>query len=566
MLEEERARIHSEDYADLIIEYRRNPKLLEGFTDATIHIMNDAFAIVHVPATQITDRTIEQFGFSVIPNLFGLISETSLEASRVDRLRTIPAFDLRGEGVLVGIVDTGIDYTNPVFRREDGTTKVMAIWDQTIDSAQEYPYNYYFGTQYQAEQINQALASENPLEIVPSTDEIGHGTMLASIAAGMDIPEDDFYGVAPEADLVVVKLLPAKMVYRDFFFIPEGVPSYQENKIMWGVQYCIAKARELGRPIAICIGLGTSQEAHDGRSHLSTFLDIVADFSNTAVVVAVGNEGNTGRHFFGIVDPEVGNTRVELNVSENDPNFTMELWGDAPGIFSIDILSPSGEYIPRIPPGLKVSRVISFIFENAVIYLDYQTVESETGDQLIFLRLENMTPGIWQFNVYGQGDLVTAFHIWLPMGEFISNETYFIQPNIYTTILAPGTAMIPISITAYNPLNENLYVNSSRGYTRAGIIKPDLAAPGVNYIAPVLGGGYTAYTGTSVAAAHATGIAAMVLEWGVIRGNQPGMDTTVIKKFLIRGARRRPNLTYPNRDWGYGILDVFNVFDILRGD
>ena len=262
----------------------------------------------------------------------------------------------------------------------------------------------------------------------------------------------------------------------------------------------------------------------------------------------------------------IGSNTVEMNVGENDSGFSMNLWGEPPGIYSIDILSPSGEYIPRISPSLRVNRVISFIFEKTIIFVDYQLIESQTGDQLVLLRFENASPGTWRFNVYGRGDLATGFHIWLPMGDFISSETYFIQPNIYTTLLSPGTSVVPITVTAYNPVNNNLYVNSSRGYTRDNIVKPEIAAPGVNYIAPSLNHGFETFTGTSISAAHTAGVVALLLEWGTVRGNRPAMDTGTIKNLLIRGARRAQNIVYPNRDWGYGILDIVSTFENMRAD
>ena len=152
------------------------------------------------------------------------------------------------------------------------------------------------------------------------------------------------------------------------------------------------------------------------------------------------------------------------------------------------------------------------------------------------------------------------------MGNFISENTYFIQPNIFTTVLSPGTTTYPITVTSYNPVNNNLYVNAGRGYTRNNTIKPEIAAPGVNYLAPSLNHTFQAFTGTSVSAAHTAGVVALILEWGTVRGNEPGMDSNVLKNYLIRGARRSTNLTYPNRDWGYGILDVFKVFENMRAD
>ncbi len=560
-----RQRILNEDYIDLIIDYRNSPQLLRSFTDAVVHIMNDSYAIVYVPASQLMARNVA-FRSSQIPNLFGLTDDTSLEASGVTEIRNLPLFNLRGQDILIAVIDTGIDYTNPVFLHQDGTTKIVSIWDQSIDTPGAAPYNTEFGTEYSQEQINQALQSQTPLEVVPSMDTVGHGTMMAAVAAGNEVEEESFSGVAPNSELIIVKVRQAKRALAEFYGIPENVVCFQENTLMWAVQYVSRKSREIGRPLVICLGCGTSQDSHDGRSPLSQFVDIIASFPNFVIVAPAGNEGNMGRHFYGVIDPSIGNTIVELNVGEGDSNFSMELWGNSPGIYSIDLLSPSGEYIPRIPAGLRVNRLITFIFEPTIINIDYYTVETQTGDQLIFMRFRNITPGIWRFTVYGQGDLATGFHIWLPMDEFITRDTYFIQPNIYTTVLAPGTAPTPITATAYNPLNNNLYVNSGRGYTRTNTIKPELAAPGVNYIAPTLEKTFKTYTGTSVAAAHLAGIAALLLEWGIVRGNQKGMNSVVVKNYLIRGAKRRPNLTYPNRDWGYGIVDLFNTFDILRSD
>jgi len=564
MLGQDRDIIIGDQYFDLIIEYRTYPQLITLFENATLHIMNELYAVLHVPINQFNEN-VSAVRFTEIPLVYGLTDETSLRASRVIDIRNTPAFNLRGEGVIIAIIDTGIDYTNPVFLRPDGTTKILSIWDQSINTGPSPP-DANFGTVYTREQINEALASEDPFSIVPSMDEVGHGTMLAGIAAGNDVEEEGFLGVAPDADLLIVKLRQAKQSARNFFLIPDNVVCFQENHIMWAVQYCNDVAVQLNRPLVICLGLGTSQGPHMGRIPLSVILNVVADLPDRAVVVSAGNEGNMGRHYYGVIDPSIGSNTVELNVDESDKGFSLELWGDTPGIYSIDVLSPSGEYIPRIPPSLRVNRVISFIFEKTMLYINYHTIESETGDQLILIRFENASPGIWRFNVYGHGDLATGFHMWLPMGSFISRNTFFIQPNIFTTVLSPGTSIYPITVTSYNPVNNNLYVNSSRGYTRDNTIKPEIAAPGVNYLAPTLNHTFELFSGTSVSAAHTAGVAALMLEWGRVRGNNPGMDSNVLKNILIRGARRRANLVYPNRDWGYGILDIFSVFENMRED
>lgn len=559
---EERERIISNDYADLLIKYSGNPAVFENFTDATVQIIDFFNAIVRVPVGQITDDIIVKKGYSVMPSLFGIISEISLESSGVTRLRSIPNFNLTGSGVLIGIIDTGIDYTNPVFQYADNTTRIAYIWDQTIFNS-NYPEGTFYGTEYSREQINTALNSENPLEIVPSVDENGHGTMLAGIAAGNDDPANGFYGIAGGAEYVVVKLKPAKTYLKNFFMIPEDAICYQENDILFALNYLLNAAIRLNRPIAICIALGTSQGAHDGRGTLSSFISYLADNAGVAMIVAAGNEGASRRHYFGTIDSTAGFELVELNVGANENGFSMELWGDSPGIFSVDILTPSGEYVPRISAKLNENREISFVFEQTIIFIDYQMVESQSGDQLILMRFRNPAPGIWRIKVYTKGDIQTGFHIWLPMSGFISDQTYFIRSNPYTTILSLGNSLVPVTMTSYNPEDDTLYTNASRGFTRINEIKPDLAAPGVNIISPTVNHGFIAVSGTSPAAAHTTGAAALLLEWGIVRGNLPNMSTITMKNLMLRGARRNIDTVYPNKDWGYGILDVYNVFSRL---
>lgn len=559
----ERNRIISNDYADLLVPYYGNQYILEGFDPEAIHILNFFYAVIHIPVEQISEDIIARMGYSSMPALYGLINEASLEASGIVRLRNIPGLNLRGQGVLIGIIDTGIDYTNPVFQYADNTTRIVSIWDQTI-SSDDYPEGFYYGTEYTNNQINNALQNENPLEIVPSEDEIGHGTMIAGIAGGNSVPESEFSGVAPDAEIVVVKLKQAKPYLKDFFCVPEDAICYQTNDIMTGVDYVLKTADRLNRPLVICIGLGTSQGPHDGSGPLDSYISHQAEYVGVTVVIAAGNEGNARSHFFGVVDPTIGYQQVELIVGEDESGFSMELWGESPNTYSIDIMSPYGEYESRITARLQENRVISYVLEKTIIYLDYQMVEAESGEQLILVRFQNPTPGNWKFNVYARGDLPQSFHIWLPITGFISENTFFVQSNPFTTITSPGNSFIPITVTAYNHEDDSLNLNASRGYTRIEKIKPEIAAPGVNLLSPILDKGFTYVTGSSSSAAYLAGVVAMILEWGIVKGHSTDMTTLAIKNFLIRGARRDIDKLYPNRDWGYGILDVFNVFNALR--
>ncbi len=565
MTEEERYKIISEDYADLLNKYNENPVFLKRYgEDVTNLIINRQYAVLYVPVSRFTERALSEFIFPAIPSLYGLTSKASLEASGITTLRKIPNLNLRGEGTLIGIVDTGIDYTNPVFRYADGSTKIAALWDQMVDTG-NYPEGFFYGTEYTREQINTALNSDDPLRIVNSTDDIGHGTMLAGIAAGVESPANDFYGVAPLAELAVVKLKPAKIFLKKFFRIPGDAICYQENDIMTGVKYLIRMAERVKKPIAICIALGSSFSSHEGADYLSDFLSIQGTEVGNAIVISAGNEGNNKRHYSGSVDPKQGYDTVELNVGENEGGFSMELWGSAVAIFSIDILSPSGEYIPRITGGLEGSRVISFLYEKTVLNIDYQLNEIHSGNPVYLIRFQDPAPGIWRIRVYARSDMKVDFHIWLPMGDFISDNTYFIRPDPFTTVLQPGNATVPMCVTAYDDANQGRYLEASKGFTRMNRVVPDFAAPGVNVIAPTLTKEFRPFSGTGVAAAHTAGVAAMLLEWGIVHGNIPRMNTLTIKILLVRGAERSLREEYPNRNWGYGILDIYNTFQVIRG-
>lgn len=559
--------IIGEDYSDFIYEYRKNISTLEAIPNSCYNAVDDNYAVVYTPTASVSIETLfHDYGYGIFPYLYGLMDVGSLEASGVTRVRNVPNLSLLGEGVLIGIVDTGIDYTHEAFKNADGTTRIAAIWDQTIQTG-PYPETYYYGTEYSREQINEALRNENPHSVVPTIDELGHGTFMAGIAGGTPNLQNEFSGVAPMTEFVVVKLKQAKQNIRKVFRVPSDAVCYQENDIMFGVRYLSDIAKKLSRPIAICFGLGSSQGSHDGRGSLTNFISILADQSGVAVSVAAGNEGNAGHHFQGVISrgSEQSNM-VELKVGPNVKGFTMELWGNAPGTFSIDILSPSGEYIPRIPARIGEAREIRFIFEETVINVNYFLLETQTGDQLILIRFDNPTEGIWRFKVYSSGDLNSEFHIWLPITQFLGTETFFVQPTPNVTVTSPGNSIIPIVATAYDYTNSSLYLQAGRGFSRVGAVTPSLAAPGVNLTGPEPGGTYGKRTGTSVAAAHTAGITAMLLQWGIQSGYYSQLDSVEIKNLLIRGAKRSPNNTYPNPEWGYGIIDIYNTFINLRGE
>jgi subtilisin family serine protease len=319
-------RIISEDYVDFIFENDEIPTSLTTIPDICYISINNIYAVIHFPISKLPTNLIQKYSYSILPTCFGLLDIGSLEASGVTRIQNSPYLNLTGQGVLIGIVDTGIDYRHEAFKNADGTTRIISIWDQTINNSLARPPSFYYGSEYTQEQINIALSSSDPLSIVPTMDTNGHGTSLAGIAAGTRNEVEKFSGVAYESKLVVVKLKPAKQYLKQFFFIPPEAECYQENDIMQGIRYLLNVAKKLERPISICIGVGTSQGAHNAQSPLSSYITSISSQRGVGMSIAAGNEGNRGHHYSGIVDPAIGYDTVELKIGPNNEGFSMELW------------------------------------------------------------------------------------------------------------------------------------------------------------------------------------------------------------------------------------------------
>nr|WP_294495131.1 S8 family peptidase [uncultured Anaerosporobacter sp.] len=560
MNERERYKITSNDYADIIIEFSR----YTGEYDLNnMTILSDRYAIIHIPVDALSKDSINQYGYEGFPSCLDLTSTIDLEASGVLRVQQVPNLNLRGNNVLVGIIDTGINYTHPAFLHTDGTTRIQTIWDQTIESEDSYPPKYFYGTEFSSEQINLALQSDNPLDIVPSTDTNGHGTMLAGVAAGTESTKDGFSGVVPESELVIVKLKEAKTFTKEFFLIPEDVLCYQETDIILATKYLVDYAMKVNRPIAICIGLGTNQGGHDYKGVMSSILARYSVYAGVGISTSAGNELNLAHHYYGVVERNSTGVVAEVNIGISRPSFSMELWSSVPSSLTAEIISPTGESFISPPTRLIETRRKDFIFENTTIWVNNISLESQTGDQLILFRLQNPSSGVWRFRITSRNPVESTFHMWLPSKGFIPADTLFLKPNPDTIILSPGNAEDLIAVGAYNTENDSIYVNSSRGPTRLKTLRPDFCAPGVNILGPNLAKSYTTGTGTGLAAAHVTGLAAMLLEWGIVRGNLAGMGTPEIKTLLIRGAVQKTSNTYPNNSWGYGAVNIYNSFQSL---
>lgn len=565
MTDSERLKIPSEKYADLIISDSDRDEFLTNYPKASVSLSFSNSSIFHIPVENMTFDSIHRFGYNSIPACFGLLTGNPVIPENNPAPLPLP-FNVEngysGKDVIIGLIDTGIDYRNAAFIKEDGTSRILSIWDQSIESS-NYPKNFFYGTEYSNELINNALRSENPLSIVPSMDEIGHGTMLAGVSGGSRNEEYGFSGVAYNASFAVVKLKPAKAYLKDFYVIPPDAICYQENDIISGVTYLHQLAEANKKPLVICLGVGSSQSDHTGNRALSRFLAEIGELNGRGVAVSAGNEGNRESHYYGDIKPPETFDDVVLTVGQNSYGFTMQFWGTSPNWFWIDLYAPDGEFISRVPPSTTKSIVYSF--DNMTIIIDSQIKEPYSTEQFIVMRFYQPIAGDWHFYVYGaKGDLPMRFHFWLPIHNFLTPGTVFLEPNNNTTIVAPGNNSSLICATAYNPVNNTLFFYASKGNTITNFPKPDITAPGVEVLSPYINNQFIHVTGTSVSSAYIAGVIGLLLEWGVTDGNFPEIDNALLKKIITQSASRKPNETYPNPDWGYGIVDINKMGSVIN--
>ena len=450
---------------------------------------------------------------------------------------------LTGKGILMGIVDSGIDYFHQDFRNEDGSSRILALWDQSIPGRP--PRGYATGTEYTKEEIDEALAlGENQgRRLVPSVDTSGHGTAVLGIAAGNGRASEGLNrGVAYESDLLVVKM-----------GIPRENSFPRTTELIQGIDYLVRKALELNRPLAINLSFGNNYGSHRGDSLLENYIDTVAAMGRTVIVTGTGNNGSQPWHAGGIL--QQGKTEeIQLAVGVFEPTLNVQLWKDYEDEMEIYLESPSGERIGPLYERLGPQR---HRLENTELLIYYGKPGPYQLSQEIYIDFipvgNYVDSGVWKILLSGKRVRSGQYFLWLPGVNVLNRGTGFYFPRAVGTLTIPSTAEKIISVGAYDS-RLNAYADfSGRGSQYLPIQKPDLVAPGVSITAPSPGGSYTPVTGTSFAAPFVSGSAALLMEWGIVKGNDPFLYGEKVKAYLRRGAQPLGGVgEYPNVEVGWG--------------
>ena len=566
--------VGQENVEEYLIEYRGD--LLEQIKNidyACAFIITNKLAIIVVKDDRLDElrSDVPAIIFVNFRNKYVLEGTSTTYVSNIRPIKINPYLNLTGRGVIIGIVDTGIDYTNKEFLREDNTSRVEIIWDQTINStnANVNSNEIFAGTVYDNSKINEAvkakLDGKDPYNIVPSKDEIGHGTQMASIAGARGYDED-VVGVANDCTFAIVKLRESqrfKKQLEDENIL--NVPVYYLSSILAGIEFLKKYSLKVNKPMVILNSIGNSEHSHDSSDLFSRYLSEIASYRGLVFVASCGNEGVAEGHASGYID-NIGDIKeAQLKIENSMKLLQFKVYVRRPNKMSIAVISPSGESSEFMTSNLYKEKTIEYVFEDTTLRIDFYTWDNITGLQVFLLSFSRIKPGIWKIRLKGEYIVDGRFDIWLPPAITLKPETKFLEPNPNQTINVPGSSNKAKSVAYYNQNNNSIAPESGKGFPLFPIIKPDIAAPGIDIFATSIDSKKVMVSGSSAATSIVAGTCALLMQWGIVNGNDSTMYASKILSYLVAGSYRDPNRKYPDESLGYGTLDLLRTFDRISG-
>ena len=529
---------------DVIVKYSGSESGLAGENIQVVSLLG-GYAVVTLPEAEIAEYSDrEQIEFMEKPKQLYFETLQGREASCIQTVQDRNT-GLSGEGVLVGVVDSGIDYFHPDFRNEDGSSRILRLWDQSIPG--NPPEGYLTGTEYAKEEIDKALAlgETEGRRFIPSRDFSGHGTAVLGIAAGNGRASDGVNrGIAYKSDLLVVKMGNAR---------ESSFP--RTTELIEGIDYLIRQAVKMGRPIAVNISFGNNYGSHQGDSLLETYISNVANVGRSVICVGTGNNGNDRIHTAGKL--QQGQIEmIEMSIGTYETTLNLQLWKAYADEIEISIETPSGERLPELSEKIGTQRYRAGEADLLIYYGKPGPFQVTQEIYFDFIPVGTyLTSGIWKLYLRGRRIKEGNYNLWLPGGRVLNSMTGFYRPTAAETLTIPSTAAKVVTVGAYDSRLNAFADFSGRGGKQLAYFKPDLVAPGVDVTAPAPGGGYSGMTGTSFAVPFVTGAAALMMEWGIARKNDPFLWGEKVKAYLRRGAQPLPGFEkYPNESVGWGRL------------
>lgn len=564
----------SEDYVTLFIKYTGDFNSLVNELEYVCAVkVSEGAYIASVRTANYTDfinrfNNIFNIDFS-FPYTLSAIEP--VEAANITQFHGETYLNLTGKGTVAAIIDTGIDYLNPQFQNPDGTTRIIGIWDQTIESNNNDDPVAFFGTVYSRDEINRAIQVSNqggnPYDIVPSRDELGHGTNVAGLVGARGL--NNVIGSAPECEFLIVKLKEFKTSNLKL----AGINDRRSTPIFEGIDIYIAMRFVINynpspstKPMSILISAGTNWGGHEGITSIEEDINFFSTRKGLIFVTNTGNQGASLTHGYGRFLKSNTIQNLEIIVGSNENNLVLMFWVQRPDVISIEIISPSGEIAKPIQSGLVSSKFeqVNLILENSIINIAFFNPEFASGNESIYITIKNAKAGLWQLRLKGDYIVNGVYNLWLPQRPLIQLTTRVINPNPYITLQAPANAQKSITTSFYNQNNNTIAVESGRGFTADNRVKPNLTTGGVMALTTGLNNETILLSGGSVAGAVLCGATLLLLEWGIILGNDPNIYGPTSISYFTRGTSKRSGDIYPNPQWGYGILNLQGSFENLR--